>query len=188
ELFEEVGILLARDGSGLLEGPLPPSAGLLRARITAGEPFTRVLAGAGFVPATDEVFSFARWITPITNPRRWDTRFLVGRAPRGQEPAVDGTETVSCAWFTPRAALAAYEAGKIMLIPPTVRTLDDLARFPSIEAVFADARQRAVRAVVPEIVQGGPEPAIRYPESTGRSDVPARRLVLRDGRWRPADG
>src|SRR5438128_10954074 len=45
ELFEEVGILLARDGSGLLEGPLPPSAGLLRARITAGEPFTRVLAG-----------------------------------------------------------------------------------------------------------------------------------------------
>jgi 8-oxo-dGTP pyrophosphatase MutT (NUDIX family) len=188
ELFEEVGILLARDGSGLLEGPLPPSAGLLRARITAGEPFTRVLAGAGLVPATDEVFSFARWITPITNPRRWDTRFLVGRAPRGQEPAVDGTETVSCAWFTPRAALAAYEAGKIMLIPPTVRTLDDLARFPSIEAVFADARQRAVRAVVPEIVQGGPEPAIRYPESTGRSDVPARRLVLRDGRWRPADG
>src|SRR5947199_130464 len=85
---------LASPSIGLPEGPLPPSPGLLRARITAGEPFTRVLAGAGLVPATDEVFSFARWITPITNPRRWDTRFLVGRAPRGQEPAVDGTETV----------------------------------------------------------------------------------------------
>ena len=188
ELFEEVGILLARGDGGLLGGSLPPSAAALRSRINAGEPFTRALASTGLVPATDQLFYFARWITPVTNPRRWDTRFLVGRAPHGQEPVVDGTETVSCAWFTPRAALAVYEAGHITLIPPTVRTLDDLARFPSVEAVCADARDRAVRAVVPEIVQGGPEPAIRYPESTGRSDVPARRLVLRDGRWRPVDG
>jgi 8-oxo-dGTP pyrophosphatase MutT (NUDIX family) len=188
ELFEEVGILLARSDGGLLEGPLPRSIMELRPRILAGEPFTRALASAGLVPATDELFNFARWITPVTNPRRWDTRFLVGRAPRGQEPTVDGTETVSCAWFTPRAALAAYEAGEIMLIPPTVRTLDDLARFPSAEAVCADARARAVRAVTPEVVQGGPEPSILYPESTGRSDMPDRRLVLRDGRWRPADG
>jgi len=41
--------------------------------------------------------------------------------------------------MSPRAALGAYEAGRIVLIPPTVRTLDDLARFPSIDAVLADA-------------------------------------------------
>src|SRR2546430_621616 len=80
---------------------------------------------------------------------------LVGRARAGQEPAPDGSEAVSCRWFTPRGALDAYLAGTITLIPPTVRTLDDLARFPSVDAVLADASRRVVRAVTPELVNDG---------------------------------
>src|SRR5205814_2649090 len=185
ELFEEVGILLATRDGRLLEGPLAPELAALRPRVAAGESFAGVLASAGLVPATDALFSFARWITPGTNPRRWDTRFLVARFPAGQEPVADGTETVSCTWMSPRRALAAYEAGRIVLIPPTVRTLDDLARFESVEAVLADAAHRVVRSLTPEVVQDGADPAIRYPDNTG-AGTPARRLVLRDGRWRPA--
>jgi hypothetical protein len=151
--------------------------------VLGGEPFGRLLAGAGLVPATDRLLYFARWITPTVNPRRWDTRFLVGRVPPGQEPVVDGTETVSCAWLTPQAALAAYEAGRIVLMPPTVCALGDLARFPSIDAVLADAARRIIRPVTPEVVQGGPFPTITYPDGT-RSP---RTLVLRDGRWRPLE-
>jgi len=187
ELFEELGILLARRDGRLLEEPLAPTHVALRARVLAGEPFAAVLAEAGLVPATDELYYLARWITPSANPRRFDTRFLVGRMPAGQEALVDGTETVSCAWFTPRAALAAYQEGHIVLIPPTVRTLDDLSRFPSVEAVLEDAARRAVRAVTPELVQDGPLTAIRYPDGTGNAAFPARQLVLRDGRWRPTD-
>ena len=187
ELFEEVGILLATRDGRPVEGPLPPALAAMRTRVLAGEPFGDVLAGAGVVPATQQLFYFARWITPIANPRRWDTRFLVGRVPAGQEAVVDGTETVSCRWLTPRAALAEYEAGSIMLIPPTVRTLDDLARFTSVDAVLADAATRVVRAVTPEIVQEGAETAIRYPDNTGHAARPARQLVLRAGRWRPAE-
>src|SRR5204863_463482 len=95
----------------------------------------------------------------------------------------DGTETVSCTWMSPRAALGAYEAGRIVLIPPTVRTLDDLARFPSIDAVLADAAGRVVRAVTPELVQDGSLTAIRHPGNA----PPPRRLVLQGGRWRAAD-
>jgi len=40
-----------------------------------------------------------------------------------------------------------------------------------------------VRAVTPEIVQDGSLTAIRYPGNA----APPRRLVLRDGRWRPSD-
>jgi 8-oxo-dGTP pyrophosphatase MutT (NUDIX family) len=187
ELFEEVGILLATQQGMVLDGPLPPELAALRARLHQGEPFAALLGGAGLVPATDQLLYFARWITPVANPRRWDTRFLVGRVPRGQETVVDGTETVSCTWLTPRAALAAYEAGRIVLIPPTVRTLDDLARFASVDDVLADAARRVVRAVTPELVQDGSMTAIRYPENTGRERAPARRLVLRDGRWRPSE-
>src|SRR5213594_1667915 len=183
ELLEETGLLLAARDGRLLEGPLAPELAALRARVAAGEPFGRVLAAAGLVPATEALFYFARWITPVTNPRRWDTRFLVGRLPAGQEPVADGTETVSCTWMSPRAALAAYEAGRIVLIPPTVRTLDDLARFPSIDAVLTDAAERVVRAATPELLQDGSLTAIRYPGNA----VPPRRLVLQDGRWRPTD-
>jgi 8-oxo-dGTP pyrophosphatase MutT (NUDIX family) len=187
ELFEEVGILLAARDGRPLAGPLPPDVVALRARLHAGEPLGATLASAGLVAATDRLFSFARWITPIANPKRWDTRFLVARVPEGQEGVADGTETVSCTWMTPGAALAAYEAGRIVLIPPTVRTLDDLARFATVDSVLADAAARVVRALTPEIVQAGSTTAIRYPDNTGRAVEPARRLVLRDGRWRPAE-
>ncbi|HLY37034.1 MAG TPA: NUDIX hydrolase, partial [Candidatus Binatia bacterium] len=186
ELFEEVGLLLATRAGRPLAGPLPAKVAALRAQIVRERPFASLLADAGLVPATEGLFYFARWITPVTNPRRWDTRFLVARLPAGQEACPDGTETVSCAWMTPRAALAAYEAGKISLIPPTVRTLDDLARFASADAVLADAARRIVRAVTPEIVHDASITAIRYPDNTG-AGTPPRQLVLRDGRWRPAE-
>ena len=186
ELFEEVGVLLATCDGRPLRGPLAADVAALRTRIVRERPFASLLAEAGLVPATEHIFYFARWITPVTNPRRWDTRFLVARVPPGQEACPDGTETVSCSWMTPRAALAAYEAGKISLIPPTVRTLDDLARFAAADAVLADAAHRIVRAVTPEVVHDASVTAIRYPDNTG-AGTPPRELVLRDGRWRPAE-
>ena len=95
ELFEEVGVLLAARDGRLVEGPLSEAMGVLRTRLHAGEPFASLLAEAGLVPATDRLLYFARWITPLANPRRWDTRFLVTRMPPGQDVVVDGTETVS---------------------------------------------------------------------------------------------
>ena len=187
ELFEEVGILLATRDGQMLEGPLGADIHQLRARLHAGEPFGALLAEAGLVAATDRLHSFARWITPKANPKRFDTRFLVGRVPAGQDVTVDGTETVSATWYTPQTALAVYEAAKIQLIPPTVLTLDDLSRFDSVDAVLADARRRIVRAASPDIiaVEGG-EPTMSYPNNTGTPTGSPRRLVLRDGRWRPA--
>jgi 8-oxo-dGTP pyrophosphatase MutT (NUDIX family) len=184
ELFEEMGILLARGPSGSVAGPLGSELLALRARLHAGERFARLLAERGLVPATDALHNFARWITPRVNPKRFDTRFVVGRVPAGQDAVVDGTETVSYEWLTPAAALRAYLDGRIQLIPPTVRTLDDLARFESVDDVLADARRRVVRALCPEVDTGGATPAMTYPDNTG-GGLPPRRLVLRDGRWRP---
>jgi len=184
ELFEEMGILLAiRDGR-LVDGPLDGALVDLRRRLLGGEPFNALLAERALVPATDALHYFARWITPRMNPKRFDTRFLVGRVPPGQDAVADGTETVGHEWLTPTAALGAYQDGRIQLIPPTVRTLDDLARFASVDEVLADASRRVVRALCPEIESGGAEPSMRYPDNTG-AGLPPRRLVLRNGRWRP---
>jgi hypothetical protein len=120
------------------------------------------------------------------NPKRFDTRFLVGRVPEGQEACADGGETVSCVWLAPRAALAAYEEGRLSFFPPTVRTLADLSFFPSVDAVLADAAQRTVRPFMPEIAQDDGAPTLRYPDVSGRPGVAPTRLTLRDGKWRPS--
>jgi len=186
ELFEEVGILLAADGDRVLPGPLAPDVAALRAPVFGGEPLAAALGRVGLRPATEALFYFARWITPVVNPKRFDTRFLVARVPPGQEACADGSETVSCGWRTPRAALAAYEAGELAFFPPTVRTLADLTVFPSIDAVLADAAQRTVHPFMPEVTQHEGAPTLQYPDVSGRTGVAPRRLTLRDGRWRPS--
>jgi 8-oxo-dGTP pyrophosphatase MutT (NUDIX family) len=183
EVFEEVGILLATRDGGPLEGPLDDVYQRLRARLHAGEPFARLLAESGLRATTDALYYLARWITPPANPRRFDTRFLVARLPRGQEACADGTETVSCTWMTPKGWLEAFEADEIRLIPPTIRTLDDLARFGSIDAVLAHARHRQIRVVRPEVDVEG-RPTLAVPGGVLADGVPQRNLVLRDGRWR----
>ena len=186
EVFEEVGILLAAAGGRLLDGPLAPDVAALRAPVFAGEPIAAALARVGLRPATERLFYFARWITPMVNPKRFDTRFLVARVPHGQEAVADGSETVSCAWFGPRAALAAYENGSIAFFPPTVRTLADLTFFPSVDAVLAEAAQRTVRPFMPEVTQTDGAPTLQYPDVSGRPGIAPTRLTLRDGRWRPS--
>jgi 8-oxo-dGTP pyrophosphatase MutT (NUDIX family) len=187
ELFEETGILLAHRAGRPLEGPLPPAVAALRARLDAETSFTALLAEHDLVPATDALFYFARWITPRVNPRRFDTRFLVGRTHAGQDIAVDGTETESAEWLAPQAAIARFVEGEIDLIPPTVRTLDDLARFDSIDEVLRHASRRVVRPASPEIDTMGGERSMTYRDETGESAPRPRRLVQRGGRWRPAE-
>jgi 8-oxo-dGTP pyrophosphatase MutT (NUDIX family) len=188
ELFEEVGILVAYRGGRLLEGPLAPEVDALRATVLGGRGFAAVLRDIDAVPATDRVYAFARWVTPVVNPKRFDTRFVVTRLPPGQVVHVDGTENESHRWAAPAVALDAYARGEIDLIPPTVRTLDDLARFGSIDAVLASARARRILPACPEIETAGARVTMTYPSPCPDDPLPARRLVLEDGRWRPLDG
>jgi hypothetical protein len=66
-----------------------------------------------------------------------------------------------------------------------VRTLDDLARFPSIDDALRHARTRAVVPACPEIEHAGGVVTMRYPGVAGDPLLPDRRLVLEHGRWRP---
>lgn len=187
ELFEEVGILIARRGGRLLSGPLGPEVEALRQAVLDGRSLAGALRAIDAVPATDTLHSFSRWVTPVMNPKRFDTRFVVTRMPTGQDVRVDGTENESHRWVTAAAGLAAYVDGEIELIPPTVRTLDDLARFGSIDAVLESARARRILPACPGIDVDGDRVTMTYPSPCPDDPLPARRLVLDRGRWRPLD-
>ena len=94
---------------------------------------------------------FARWITPPEVSIRFDTWFFLARAPEGQEAEPDGQEIVDARWFEPARALQGAEAGDLLLVFPTIKNLERLARFDSADALLEWAAGREVKPVQPRV-------------------------------------
>ena len=134
EGFEELGVLLARhaDGSPVR---MEDIAAMDRST-TSPVSFARQCEQRGLVLAADQVLSLAHWITDRDLPRRFDVPFLVARMPEGQVPTADETEQFEPCWVRPADALARHDAGSFFMIFPTVRTLQRLATYASVDAVL----------------------------------------------------
>src|SRR3954447_5194128 len=78
------------------------------------------------LPDPAALVKLSRWITPAEVRIRFDTHFFVAEAPRDAVARCDGRECVDLGWFTPRGALDAFERDEILLVFPTIRTLEQL--------------------------------------------------------------
>ena len=110
---------------------------------------------------------FSRWITPAQVKIRFDTHFFLARAPEDAAPAVDGHECVDWGWFAPRAALEAYEAGTLMLVFPTIKTLEALSGFATADELLAWADGREVVPIEPKVVVEGEVARVLLPGEPG---------------------
>jgi len=135
EAFEELGILLAHHADGRPVSTQDIAS--MDRNDTAGAAFADQCAARGLVLDSDRVFTFAHWITDRDLPRRFDVPFLVARMPEGQEPKADESEQFEPCWVRPADALARHDAGTFFMIFPTVRTLQRLAAYASVDAVLA---------------------------------------------------
>ena len=88
------------------------------------------------------------WVTPENEPRRYDVRFFAAVVSDGQA-SLTTTEADEAAWITPAAALAAFAAGRMAMLPPTESVLERLAAFTSAREFLTDARERAVVPLLP---------------------------------------
>jgi hypothetical protein len=91
-------------------------------------------------------------VTPVVEPRRYDTRFFVARMPPGQVAEADGMEAKQLEWMRPVTALEREEEGAVGLLPPTAFTLAELAEYDSVDAVMAAAAIRDLAPVMPKIL------------------------------------
>jgi 8-oxo-dGTP pyrophosphatase MutT (NUDIX family) len=119
------------------------------------------------LPPGAGLIAFARWITPESVKTRFDTWFYLAAAPAGAQATVDGAEIVDSIWIAPEAALAEQAAGRLFLVFPTIKQLQQLARFESAQALLSHANGREVEPVQPRIVGSGESARILLPGDPG---------------------
>ncbi len=194
EALEEAAILP-------LEGKPLEHATLLawRKRLAGKTPDTTLLAlmtEAGGRLDLASLHPMARWVTPVAESRRFDTRFFLFAADGALTGAHDDHETTASFWATPAEVIRRFVARELQLAPPTHRTLETLATARDVREAVAmtasacldpicprlvthkDARGDSVALVLP----GDPEHDVREVRSPGRS-----RYVLRGDRFLPED-
>jgi hypothetical protein len=108
-----------------------------------------LLGRRGLVLRADLLRPWSRWITPVVEPRRYDTRFFAAALPAGQRTRDVGGEAAEVAWVRPAEALQAGKRGEIRLFPPTAVTLAELADCGAMDTALAGPRH--VAPIIPEV-------------------------------------
>lgn len=147
EVFEEVGILLARKGGRFARDR---DSERVRSRLADGMTFGQALRSLGLEPAHDRLVLLARWVTPAQLRRRYDARFFLARLPAGQTVRPQDGEVAGWLWIAPAKALI---DPKLTLVYATRAVLESVTDAGESAALFARARrQREVPVVEPRLV------------------------------------
>lgn len=191
ETFEEARVLLARGADADL-------GARAWAMLREGFGFAEVLAAHGLELSADGLVPWSRWITPripstMARNKRFDTRFFVAALPEGQEAGFDDHEAVAGDWLDPREALRRYRDGRIVLGPPQIMSLVQLAQYRSAADVLEAARGRGPALIEPEPFELDGCRVVAYPGDERhpvreRCLVGPTRLIQRGNRFEPIEG
>lgn len=170
EVFEEAGILMARyPGSDLFEAASDPD---VRASVERGEiAFIDVVRELGVLLRLDALSIFARWITPLIMPKRFDTFFYVVHAPANQVAACDGHETVDAEWISPSDVLRLAKCGERTVIFPTRMNVQLLAEANDAADCIKRAEERTLVTVIPALEERDGKRLLVIPDNAGYGSV-----------------
>lgn len=158
ECFEEAGVLLARPENG--QHPLRFDDETVAERFAharhhvhdASLSLVELCRRERLRLITDTMHYVSHWITPVGEPRRFDTRFFLAQMPEGQEPLHDDRETINSLWVTPESALERSARGELVMLPPTTRNLEFLAPHATTASVLDAARALGTpKAILPQL-------------------------------------
>jgi 8-oxo-dGTP pyrophosphatase MutT (NUDIX family) len=198
ETFEEAGVLLARDASGHPVSPASPDAAarftayrleLHEGRLTLADLAKR----EEILYAPDLLMPYSHWITPEIEARRFNTRFFLAPFPKGQVADHDRMELTESRWMTPASALAAHHSGRIVLMPPTLKTIEELKAFSCTEELLTATRLKRIDTTFPEIFRTADSFGIRLPHDREYSSAEWKqqprpgettRIVMQNGIWK----
>lgn len=156
EVFEESGVLLARDADGSWAADASSDERMEQRRLTLMDDHATlldVLRAGNYTIDLSGVVYFAHWITPVAEPRRYDTRFFAAVLPDGRTVRPDPREMTDAQWLTPGEALKRFSEGRLPMVFPTVKTLQHLSQFASTGEAIETLRRTPVDPVLPRLVR-----------------------------------
>jgi 8-oxo-dGTP pyrophosphatase MutT (NUDIX family) len=156
EVFEETGVLLARDpggGAAACATADPVMAEWRGALLDGRATLLDMLRPLELAPDIRQMVYCAHWITPVAEPKRYDTRFFLAALPDGCEASIDPREMSEAVWVTPAAALDRFRRGTLPMVFPTVKTIQRLAGYGSVAAMLDAFRDEDVPPVLPRLVR-----------------------------------
>ena len=119
----------------------------------------------------DTLVPFSRWITPREVKIRFDTHFFVAPTPSHARPVCDGKECVDLRWVTPADALEAGRRDELSLMFPTIKHLEQLVDFKTVDELLAHARERRVQPVEPRVLVDGGIAQVILPGEPGYDEA-----------------
>jgi 8-oxo-dGTP pyrophosphatase MutT (NUDIX family) len=106
---------------------------------------------------------WANWITPVIEPRRYDTRFFVAVLPEGQLADGATSEADEVQWRTPAEALDRWRAGAEVLLPPTWAQLVALSEFASTADILA--AEMVIDPIMPVLTAVDGRRVLNFPDN-----------------------
>lgn len=167
EAYEEAGILLARDQGGALWSGNPLAIEARDAVAKGQKPFLDLVMALDVRLDLLALTQFARWITPVMMPKRFDTHFYLAAAPADQLAVCDGHETVDAEWVRPGDALDLAASGQRTIIFPTRMNLKMLAESENSQAAVDASLVRPRVVVTPWVEKRDHGPVLVIPSDAG---------------------
>lgn len=131
EVFEETGVLLARDRDGLMVSCTADHSAERQALESKELSFSEFLARHEYTLAPELLRPFARWVGPEGEDVQFDAFSFVAQLPAGQECFGDTREASSTGWFAPSVLLGGWRTGLLRLVVPTWAQLKVLSMYTS---------------------------------------------------------
>lgn len=160
EAFEETGLWPGHGGPD----PSSPVVGEAREGLLSGTlGFPEVLERLDLRIPGQALEYIAHWITPVVEPRRYDTRFFAAVVPGGMDALVDAREMTGAVWLSPSEALERNLAGELPMVFPTLHTLRALEGDRPPGVLLERFRGRPVPAILPRLVRTPTGVSLRLP-------------------------
>lgn len=142
EVFEEVGVLLVRNGEKLTKGQ---RASLHDDLISGRSTFGEILDDWGLWLDAEDFQYTGFWTTPKFSPVRFKTRFFIAECPPKQTPYAAITELQNIEFVTPDEALNLWGKGDILISPPVLISLQEFSesRVESRESRVKSLREKS---------------------------------------------
>jgi endoribonuclease LACTB2 len=125
ELFEEVGVLIVRNGEKLTKGQ---RASLHDDLVSGRSTFKEILDDWGLWIDAEDFEYTGFWTTPNFSPLRFKTRFFIAKCPPKQDPYEAISEMQNIEFVSPEEALNRWGRSEILISPPVLITLQHIAK------------------------------------------------------------